>query len=202
MNIQLQWNFLSDWQTAGGQEAGAYADQLCIKDTHKLPYLPGKSIKGLLRHAFATAHANQWFHDAPEPLVALLFGGESREGRMAQGILQFSNACLSAQEQAYFVANPGHSQHLFRVLHSTAIDSETGVAKPNSLRAIEVAIPMVLVSEVTINQSHPLLAEIPNWQNTIPGYIEAVLPLIDAAGAKKQRGLGRVDVTIQSGGKA
>lgn len=199
MNIRLSWNFLTDWQSSGGQEAGAYADQLCIKDSHQLPYLPGKSIKGLLRDAFSTAMHNQWFADMPSNLLALLFGDEGRNGLESQGLLQFSNAHLPAAERAYLAQQTGLSRHLFRVLHATAINPDTGVAQSSSLRAIEVAVPMLLHSDISINTHHPHLAAIPDWQQRLPACIDAVLPLIDAAGSKKQRGLGLVEVNRLAG---
>lgn len=202
MQINLTWNFLGDWQTASGQEAGAYADQLCIKDVQNLPYLPGRSIKGLLRNAFVIAIDNGWFKAAPTNLIALLFGNEGREGIAMQGILQFSNATLSDNEKAYFSQNPSAAQHLFRVLHSTAINTDSGVAEQTSLRAIEVAVPMQLTSVVSINMNHPNLSTINDWQHSIPSYVAAVLPLIDSAGSKKQRGLGMVEVTMQKGRQA
>jgi CRISPR/Cas system CSM-associated protein Csm3 (group 7 of RAMP superfamily) len=199
MQVNLVWNFLTDWQTASGQEAGTYADQLCIKDESNLPYLPGRSIKGLLRHAFAIGLDNGWFTNAPEDLLNLLFGNEGREGIAMQGILQFSNATLTDAEKAYFAQKPTQATHLFRVLHSTAINVQTGVAENTSLRGIEVAIPMQLQSVVSINQSHPSLDSICDWQQTIPSFIASVLPLIDTAGSKKQRGLGMVEVSMQKG---
>lgn len=202
MQINLAWNFLGDWQTANGQEAGAYADQLCIKDSQKLPYLPGRSIKGLLRNAFVIAIENGWFKAAPADLLDMLFGNEGREGLAMQGILQFSNATLTDAEKAYFSQNTLAAQHLFRVLHSTAINTNTGVAEQTSLRAIEVAVPMQLISMVFINTNHPGLSNLSDWQQSIPSYVAAVLPLIDTAGSKKQRGLGMVEVTMQKGRQA
>lgn len=199
MQINLVWNFLSDWQTASGQEAGAYADQLCIKDESNLPYLPGRSIKGLLRYAFVIGIDNGWFKNAPADLLNVLFGNEGREGLAMQGILQFSNATLTDAEKAYFVQKPAQAKHLFRVLHSTAINAQSGVAEHTSLRGIEVAIPMQLESVVSINQSHQSLDSINNWQQVIPSFIASVLPLIDTAGSKKQRGLGMVEVSMQKG---
>lgn len=201
MHIKLQWTFLTDWQSASGQEAGAYADQLCIKDAHNLPYLPGKSIKGLFRQAFRIAEDNGWFTQAPDTLTALLFGAEGRAGVESQGILQFSNATLSDAEKTYFIEHPEHSRHLFRVLHSTAIDSDTGVALSTSLRATEVAIPMPLTSVININAYHSNLTKITDWQSSIPYFIDAVLPLIDVAGAKRRRGLGVVEVSVLQGGR-
>lgn len=45
LNIKIE--FFSPWHCGSGLSAGADADSLVIKDTNGLPYIPGKTIKGL-----------------------------------------------------------------------------------------------------------------------------------------------------------
>ena len=49
LNIKIE--FFSPWHCGSGLSAGADADSLVIKDTNGLPYIPGKTIKGLIREA-------------------------------------------------------------------------------------------------------------------------------------------------------
>ena len=41
--------FHGDWHCGSGMAAGAELDALVIKDGRGLPYIPGKTIKGLFR---------------------------------------------------------------------------------------------------------------------------------------------------------
>jgi len=51
MNIKYKITFYSDWHCGSGLSSGADMDLLVIKDRDKLPFVPGKTIKGLLREA-------------------------------------------------------------------------------------------------------------------------------------------------------
>lgn len=195
-SILLKFEFQSDWHIGNGKEAGAYADALALKDNLDLPYIPGKSIKGLLRQAFDTACENKWFGEQSSALMGLLFGEEKREGEYSQGLLQFSSAKLSHGEQAYFKQNNQAKKHLYRTIQSTAIEHTTGVAKEGSLRSMEVVVPMVLIAEVSVNQGHPNFSpELAN-QEQITTYLAQASQLVTALGAKRNRGLGQVTISV------
>ena len=49
LNIKIE--FFSPWHCGSGLSAGADADSLVIKDINGLPFIPGKTIKGLIREA-------------------------------------------------------------------------------------------------------------------------------------------------------
>ena len=49
--IEYTITFLSDWHAGSGLSSGAEADAVVIKDSNNLPYLPGKTIKGLVKDA-------------------------------------------------------------------------------------------------------------------------------------------------------
>lgn len=200
----LTFDLQSDWHIGNGKEAGAYADSLTIKDDHGLPFLPGKSIKGLLREAFTIAQANKWCEDIEtthtiENLIDTLFGSQG-QGVKSQGMIQLSSATLSCDEIAFFNHPENNQQtnakaHLFRVIQSTKIDHETGVATDGSLRSMEVSVPMTLQSELGLNSSHPAFS---------PKLEQALLPLLNAScglilelGAKRHRGLGQVSVRAE-----
>ena len=46
------------WHVGSGQGAGNYVDSVCLKNSVGLPYLGGKQLKGLLRHA--VHRAEEW----------------------------------------------------------------------------------------------------------------------------------------------
>jgi CRISPR/Cas system CSM-associated protein Csm3 (group 7 of RAMP superfamily) len=206
MIFSMEFNIQSYWHIGSGVEGGAYADALVLKDNQQLPYLPGKSIKGLLRDAFTRAAKNQWFDfsstgqhpDEPHPLVVLLFGNENNNGTTNQGILQISSAVLSFEEKNYLSQSPQAKSQLYKVTYSTAIDEETGVAKNTSLRSMEVSVPMLLTAQVAINKTHPefiknqaLLSE------KLNDWLAQVVTFITELGAKRHRGLGKVIVNVR-----
>ena len=51
MNIKYKIKFYSDWHCGSGLSSGADLDLLVIKDKDGLPFVPGKTIKGLLLEA-------------------------------------------------------------------------------------------------------------------------------------------------------
>lgn len=199
MIFNMEFNIQSYWHIGSGAEGGAYADGLVLKDNQQLPYLPGKSIKGLLRDAFTRAEKNKWF-DLTEysSLVDVLFGNENNDGTTNQGILQISSAVLSSQEKNYLSQNPQAKSQLYKVTYSTAIDEETGVAKNTSLRSMEVSVPMLLTAQVAINQSHPeFIKNPPLSSEKLNEWLAQVVILITELGAKRHRGLGKVVVNVK-----
>ncbi|MGR5549952.1 RAMP superfamily CRISPR-associated protein [Vibrio sp. DNB22_12_1] len=181
-----------DWHIGSGEEGGAYADALILRDAKQLPYVPGKSIKGLYREAFNQAQENGWFEQKLTPMLINYLFGQSGQGFDTQGILHFANAVLPVSEQAYFIQHTEQTRYLTRVLAFTAIDSQTGVAKNASLRQIEVAIPMVLygqISVINLDDSYVQANELEAW-------LKACANLILSLGAKRHRGLGEVLVTV------
>lgn len=187
-HLELTFDIRSDWHVGAGREGGAYADSLVFKDPNGLPVLPGKSIKGLIRHAFHEAFSYGWLDDATEDDLTHLFGREGAELNN-QGLVHFSSATLSSPELAYFNENKEAIHHLYRVRHSTAIEQKTGVAKEGSLRTMEVAVPMTLSAPLTIQAAPKQAAQYQKWLKT-------ALPLVCALGGKRRRGLGEVIVTL------
>lgn len=189
IQLTLQFDIQSYWHIGSGEEGGAYADALALKDNQGLPYLPGRSIKGLLREAMTLACHNGWFGDNSEsethPVIKHLFGSEGND-QFTQGKISVGSATFSLEEKQYFANTPTAIKHLYQVQHSTAIDHDSGVAKSTSLRSMEVVIPMTLSVNVMIDGDEMDSKRIID-----------ILPLITHLGAKRHRGLGQVIVTTQ-----
>jgi len=188
----LTFDIKSDWHIGSGEEGGAYADALVIKNHLGLPYLPGKSIKGLLRQAFQTAQDNQWFSDTQLD-IETLFGRES-DALFSQAALQISSAQLSAEESHYFTHNQHAKKHLFRTRHATSIDRLSGVAIEGSLRSMEVAVPMQLQAQLTLHDMQQ--------GQQFERQLSDALTLITEFGGKRHRGLGQVTVSCHLKGKS
>lgn len=188
IQVMLTFDLRSEWHLGSGREGGAYADNLVQKNPDGLPIINGKTIKGLLRQAFNDANKYQWFPDADVDTIEHLFGREGTDF-IASGALKCDSASLNLAEQHYFKENPSAIGHLYRVRHATAIDPQTGTAQDGSLRAMEVVIPMVMQSRLTLTTDNPkILKQFSKW-------LDLSLPLLCALGGKRRRGLGEVIVT-------
>lgn len=187
-DITIKIEFFSPWNCSSGLSAGADADSLVIKDANGLPYIPGKTIKGLVK-------------EAVEDYVALCgmpialddsFGKDAEmsvDGLPQKGCLFFSNATLNEAEAQTILAS-GLTDYLYRNRVSTAIDGNAGIAKDHSLRTIETTVPCTLYASV-MHVSDELLQ-----------VLEPALGLIKCMGTGRNRGMGRCRFSIEKGGKA
>ncbi|MBK8972693.1 MAG: hypothetical protein IPM37_15675 [Hahellaceae bacterium] len=213
----LKLNLMGYWHAGTGRSAGTRVDALTEKDRHELPFLSGRTLKGLLRDAVVTAAALPWFSsrfgfepDDGYSLAELIFGtrGDGNQPRdtIHNGILRVGDARLSAVERDWLSSTeagkaliPG----LYREVFSTAIDYESGTARDGSLRGMEVCVPCALVADVEIIppvgsdgfvlKQNALLER----KDQVFTILRDVLPLIDAVGAHRNRGFGRVQLQIE-----
>lgn len=192
------------WHAGTGAGNGQFADAVVNRGADGLPYLPGRSVKGLLRSAMELGEA---CNQVPERTTTRLFGsglpeitGEPasidteqdrlfQEGRFSThpGELLFSSATMpqSWRQWAQSVgASDPRIRHFFHQISSTAVE-DTGIVQDHSLRTIEVTIPLLL--EATLVSSNELNQE---WKD----HIKTILPLVRHLGAYRNRGLGRVEL--------
>lgn len=178
--IKYTIHFLSYWHCGSGLSAGATLDELVIKDKNGMPFIPGRTIKGLVREAAE----NYLRFSGKQELIAMLntaFGVEaSTENNGKMGCMHFENAVLSEKEYAAIVENEAQD-YLYDKLTSTAIGKD-GVVKDFSLRSMEVTVPCTLYGTI-IN--------VPEQLRTV---LADSLGLIKRIGQKRNRGLGRCDV--------
>ncbi len=179
--IEYTVEFFSDWHCGSGLAAGADVDMLVIKDKNKLPFIPGKTLKGLIREAVENLIALKEEEDLYQPMINTLFGEEaSNENVRAEALRKetifFSNATLSWELQNTILKNE-LSEYLYRSLSSTAL--KNGLAEKHSLRKIQVTIPC---------QLHAKIHNVP--EQLIPIITES-FGLIKRMGQNRNRGLGR-----------
>ncbi|MDE6195097.1 MAG: CRISPR-associated protein [Muribaculaceae bacterium] len=201
MKIQYKVRFFTDWHCGSGMSAGADVDALVVKDRNGLPYIPGRTIKGLLREAvddiisFRTtdmekAKADNGGRSADDcrRLVMEAFGyfdgkAESSVGEprpeMRRGCAFFRNAELPEDERNAIVKD-GLQPYLYRTISNTAID-EYGIAVDHSLRRMEVTVPCALEGEIL---------DLPDDEEFKNLMIDA-LKYIKRLGQNRNRGLGR-----------
>lgn len=183
------------WVSGTGRGSGALLDATAHRDANGLPVVPGRHLKGLLRDAIEAAQ--EWNWPGYEGMAAALFGDRTegvprgtvpRRGALRVGDARLPDAVIALLTNG---AAAKRKDGLFRVLSSTRIDGRSGTAMDQTLRSMEVVVPLQLYSTVETVAG----IEAPqDW----PRLIRAVLPLISAVGAHRSRGLGRAVLSLQT----
>lgn len=185
-DITYKIELKSFWHAGTGVSGGTYADTIVMKDTDNLPFIPGKTLKGLLRDA-----ANQ-MHSFNSDLISSnfindVFGelpGENGSKTPNEAKSYFTDAYLSTFLANQLVENHQLSKSLYKVVSSTKIDSR-GIAEDNSLRQIEVTIPLTLYAEIL---------DVPEEYMT---QLEHCFKWVKRLGVNRNRGLGRCVISIE-----
>lgn len=188
MDIRYKITFHSLWHCGSGESKGADLDALVIKDRQGLPYIPGKTIKGLVKDGMVTLREVQadfmsdtHFHH--------LFGKEAKENDGKVGCLFFKNAVLPAHLTNFLVeAGDDLKQHLYVKLTSTSIDPQNGVADEHTLRSMEATVPMVLEGEIM---------DVPEGSKE---ELFMAMQMVKQLGVGRNRGLGRCTFELIEGG--
>ncbi|AEI50676.1 RAMP superfamily CRISPR-associated protein [Runella slithyformis] len=187
MELTYKITFLSDWHCGSGLSGGAEADATVIKDDRNLPYIAGKTIKGLLKEALEEMYEVK--PDTKEKIcIDELLGYEIKDEKTKKvietksGIAFFSNATLPKEEKEDIT--PVLSDFLYRNIASTQIE-KNGTAKDNSLRVMEVCIPITLEGRITGIASEKQIELLTN-----------ALKWVRHLGVNRNRGLGRCKFEI------
>lgn len=192
-NIKYKIQFFSPWHCGSGLSGGADLDSLVIRDKNGLPFIPGKTLKGLIREA-----AEDYAYlcgEMTDKDIDTVFGKiydytdvlNKNNVEEYNGCAYFKNASLCKEESDAIISNNAQD-YLFNDVSSTAI-SETGTAVEHSLRCIETVVPCTLYSEIL------------NVPDEMSEPISLSLKLIHHIGVNRNRGLGRCDVNaIEKGG--
>lgn len=165
---------LSDWHIGSGLDSATDADALTLKNDQDLPFIPGKTIKGLVKDA-----VNDLIEigKATDDQLVKIFGKMTNERDSISGNAFFSNATM-LEEERKDVYNNSLSDYLYRNIASTSI-AENGVAKDKSLRVMQVTLPITLEGEITqLNEADKTL-------------LKTAFQLIRHLGVNRNRGLGR-----------
>lgn len=172
MHIKYEIKFLDYWHLSSGLSAGTKNDSLVVKDLNGLAFVPGKTLKGLVREMAELLK--------DDTFVAECFGNEG----VGMGACYFSNATIEKDAYAQIVSNKLQDR-LYDEVASTQIDSE-GMAVDGSLREIEVVIPFTLHGEIQdIPDNH---AE----------KLKQSLVMVKRMGLNRNRGLGRCEIKVEA----
>lgn len=190
MNIQYQIKLHTWWHCGSGQSAGADVDALVIKDKNGMPFVPGKTIKGLLRDAAeeligwsADETGNAEF-DEDSAFVKLFGHFDNDKDAMCIADGFFTDATLAEEEYDTIVAKKWQS-YLFNSIASTAIDDK-GIAKNASLRKIQVCVPCDLKGQIL------------NVPKELEQTLREAMAYVKCLGSGRNRGLGRCTFSVLS----
>lgn len=177
--IKYKVEFFTDWNCSNGLTGNADIDIAALRDSDGFPYVPGKTIKGLLRDAANILNVS------PDKKKEI-FGSEKQKSanhidENTQGKAFFSNAELKGIRDV-LKDDEGKKESLFREIASTAIDKKTGVAQDQSLRKVEVVVPVTLFGEIECEDEH---------RETL---LEC-MKFIKRLGMGRNRGLGRCEIS-------
>lgn len=182
MTINYQITFLSDWHIGSGLGAGAETDAEILKNSDGLPYIPGKTIKGLLKDACNDiADINEG--KISKETIEQIFGNYADKSAMSEpSSAFFGNANIHEIESKEIIKNDLQN-FLFKNISSTAIDEKTGIASAKSLRSMEVCMPISLEGSIEIDEKHKEVIKLASkWVRHI--------------GVNRNRGLGRCTISI------
>lgn len=184
----------SYWHAGTGAGQGALLDSVVEKDKLGLPYLPGRTLKGILRDAVYRWEGFGGYKDmaGQGSITELLFGVWGDEGKeTTQGIVRVGSAEMERDFRQAIEHHSERSQlvsYLYTEYFSTAIDSKTGTAVEKSLRGVELVIPMDLYADISLLDHTDISLD-------VFALLEQAFPLVQAVGKQKNRGLGRTELS-------
>ena len=196
MSMELELTIQDYWHAGSGVGRGASSDAEPVRTRMNLPYLPGRTLKGLLRDAVLDASLSALEEVRPGDSVRL-FGAPlaaSEEQKLLgsykvtdiQSSLHVTDAVVPGLEDT-LVEELGPDEGrmlagtLFRRISSTSM--RDGIALPHTLRTVTAAVPLTL--RATVVETSPIDFD---WK----GIIRFSLPFLRALGSYRHRGFGRV----------
>lgn len=199
--VNLQ--FHSWWRTSSGQTNGEELDDMIQRSPEGLPWVPGRTVKGLLRDAaLQLCNLGHMEHDQ----VLKFFGKHVDDVGSEEvlldaryltepGQIRVGSAEMPATWIAWVQGNPEviEVKSIVDALYDrramTAVN-RCGVAETGSLRAVEVTAPLALTAPLWIEGSLSDATQI----------VEKAACFIKAIGAGRNRGFGRVTMGFEAMG--
>lgn len=185
IDATLQIVFESEWLVAGGDSVLGTADMAAVKDDDGLPFVPGRSLRGVLREAVALIDdcsrcgwATELFGERLDPS-----GGRN----YSEGTVRIGNATLVA-EIAAACADSDLRTELYTSVRRTSLTDDR-VARRHTLREMEVCVPgLILVAAVQVPDRPSLEV------------VAFAAGLVRSLGHGRSRGLGRCSLAVFESG--
>ncbi len=149
MTLYYQIQMLSDWHCGTGLDTGIDVDEMVLRDENDLPYIPGKTIKGLLRDALTDIVEVQPSIASLDDIYQIFGYTPQKPGDPPpiESPVFFTNAQLP-KDVRHEIINHQLQPFLYRRFAQTAIDPETGIVQAHTLRAIEFVMPLKLTGQI------------------------------------------------------
>jgi CRISPR/Cas system CSM-associated protein Csm3 (group 7 of RAMP superfamily) len=193
----LHIDISSYWHAGTGAGQGALLDSVVEKNDMGLPYLPGRTLKGILRDAVFRWEQLGGYeqHNLDMGRVTnLLFGVWGDDGNTTtQGMIRVGSANMDTHFMAAITQHQDARKlinYLYAEHFSTKIDDKTGVAVDQSLRGSELTIPMSLYADISVveHDNNPITS-------MAFDLLAQAFPMVQAVGKQKNRGLGRTELS-------
>lgn len=186
--INYKITFYSYWHAGSGLTSGSDLDALVIKSKEELPFIPGRTLKGLLKDAalslreITPGNEMDLFIDKIFGKKNSISAEDTNDDMNDLGQAYFSNAELNSSLKEK-ISEHKLAPYFYSEISSTAIKQD-GIAKPHSLRRMQVTIPVILVASIlNVDEAHKqLIANCMSW--------------IKRLGQNRHRGLGRCKFEI------
>ena len=174
--------FYSEWHCGSGLTSGSDLDALVVKDAEGFPFIPGKTLKGIIKEAAVEMISLKEENEQESTFITELFGyfdekSTEKSEIHTKGKAFFSNAALSADLRNE-TKEAGLIDFFYRDIASTAIGNN-GIAKEHSLRRMETVIPCELAGTIY------------NVDEKYVDDLSKCLKYIKRLGQNRNRGLGR-----------
>jgi CRISPR/Cas system CSM-associated protein Csm3 (group 7 of RAMP superfamily) len=195
MRGKIAIKFLSDWIVSSGLGDGSRADQVLVRDENGLLFLPGRSVKGILREASRELEAAA--SGTQDGMTDKVFGGNKSGATRNPGIIRVGRGELEDDPRKVLNVLTEADRRLFVtdltvVRSQTAISEDTGTAKDKSLRRIECGVPgITFISNVEIEEK-----DVDSMDYA--SYLGKVCRMVRVMGAGRYRGLGRCEFEFLS----
>lgn len=176
----LRIEFQSDWHIGTGAGIPGSVDRQVLRDPQGLPYVPGKTLTGILRDA-AEFVADVRGGNAID-LPSKIFGAQSESDSCAMAAkIGISSAEFPGEIRDYILRNDLTSA-LFHVQPGIKIDNETGCAQEDHLFSLEkVRRDCVLYAEVVF------MEELSDDEMKL---LDDAVKAVRRIGGKRRRGAG------------
>lgn len=222
--ITYRLKFYSEWHCGSGLGAGADVDALVIKDAHQLPFVPGKTIKGLLREVVETVLCIEGWTDSNKKDFIDVFGNsadkdwniftDSNSEKEKISPFMDRDVWLSYIKKSKSFFTNAELENSLKALILSDMDSE--IETEHYSHFLYNSVASISINEYGIAESQHLR----KMETVIPcelvgqilGVPESFIPalkkgmqFIKRLGQNRNRGLGRCDMifgsqTLQEGG--
>ena len=200
---EILFDILTWWHIGTGRGDGPVVDAAVARTPEGLPFIPGRTVKGLARETVALAveagfatrqEQQQWFGSGlvDDEQSGAILTPDNRERRLDEyrfrtepGSLRFESAILGEAWARWARSGSAAAALVYGSISSTRVNA-AGVADDQTLRRIEVVVPMRLRARV--EGLTPRAVEV--LREALPIFLRGM-------GSHRHRGFGRTVVTLE-----